>query len=75
MQPHQESLVKEKAELDEKIANLEAFQQGDIHRTLPEIERARLKRQFWHMKDYSDVLGERIAAFEGVPYGQVGSVR
>jgi hypothetical protein len=63
MQPHQERVAIEKRELDEKIAKLDAFRHGDVYPTLEEVERLRLTRQWCHMKDYSNVLGERIAAF------------
>ena len=61
MQPHQERVVTEKAELDTKISKLDTFIHGTIYPTLDEAERMRLMRQFCHMKDYSNVLGERIA--------------
>lgn len=63
MQPHQERVVTEKKELDEKIAKLDAFRHGAIYLTLPQEERERLTRQYCHMKDYSNVLNERITAF------------
>lgn len=63
MQPHQERVVTEKSELDEKIGKLDSFIHGTIYPTLAKAERMRLMRQFCHMKDYSTVLGERIAAF------------
>jgi hypothetical protein len=63
LQPHQQRAVTEKAELDEKIGKLDTFRHGDIYHTLSVAERDRLTRQYAHMKDYSNVLGERIAAF------------
>lgn len=65
MLPHQERVVTEKAELDFKIEKLYAFIHNDDgpYPNLPEIERFRLMRQYCHMMDYSNVLGERIAAF------------
>ena len=70
LQPHKErvvaeksELVAEKSELDAKIKKLDAFRHGDIYHTLSVAERDRLTRQYAHMKDYSNVLGERIAAF------------
>jgi len=62
-QPHQQRVVTEKQELDTKIEKLDAFRHGDIYHTLSVAERDRLTRQYAHMKDYSNVLGERIAAF------------
>lgn len=67
MQPHQQRVVSEKAELDEKIEKLHWFRHSAMYATLPESERSRLTRQYCHMKDYSNVLGERIAAFPQEP--------
>lgn len=63
MKPHQERVVAEKLELDTKIEKLYAFLHGEMYPMLAEEERMRLMRQYCHMKDYSNVLGERIAAF------------
>ena len=63
MQPHQERVVAEKDELDSKLKKLDMFIHGDVYSGLDEAERLRLMRQYRHMKDYSNVLGERIAEF------------
>jgi hypothetical protein len=63
MQPHQQRVVEEKEQLDLKIAKLDGFVHGTIYAALPDPERNRLMRQFCFMKDYSNVLLERIAAF------------
>lgn len=63
MQPHQERVVTEKTELDDKLTKLNAFIAGKTYNGLPEDERTRLARQAEIMKDYSDVLSDRIAAF------------
>ena len=67
MQPHQQRVVTEKAELDEKLAKLSAFISSDGFSTIvtDEDERGRLVCQEEIMKDYSAILGERIAAFAG----------
>jgi hypothetical protein len=61
--PHQQRVVTEKQELDEKIEKLAAFRGGEIYGKLAIPERERLTRQYAHMKDYSNVLLERINAF------------
>jgi hypothetical protein len=64
MQPHQERVVAEMKELDEKIVKLDTFRHSPLYETLPDAERDRLTRQYAHMKDYSNVLAERIVAFD-----------
>jgi hypothetical protein len=64
MKPHQERVVIEKQELDEKKEKLFQFVSGDLFEELPKDEQLRLLRQHIAMSDYSNVLGERIACFE-----------
>lgn len=61
--PHQQRVVDEKAELDEKLTKLEAFFESPIYNKLDCSERKRLQLQASFMRAYSDVLGERIVAF------------
>lgn len=63
LQPHQQRVVIEKAELDEKLAKLLAFHGTATFNALPPDEQDRLIRQSVWMGEYSAVLGERIAAF------------
>jgi hypothetical protein len=63
MAPHQERVVTEKAELDDKRAKLDIFLGTKFFAGLDIAERERLHRQADIMSAYSDVLGERIAAF------------
>lgn len=63
LQPHQQRVVTEKADLDEKLGRLMAFFQTPIFEGLPEAERSRLRNQARFMDGYSAVLEERIAAF------------
>jgi len=64
MQPHQERVVAEKAELDEKLGKLVKFIEGsEFFVGLADAEKARLVKQAGVMKDYSGILAERIAAF------------
>jgi uncharacterized protein len=67
MQPHQERVVAEKKELDEKLGKLKEFCFGSdtkIFASLDPHERDRLERQYDAMKLYSGILGERIANFK-----------
>ena len=63
MQDFQQRVVDEKTALDEKIAKLETFSKSAVYNILPEAEQTRLEHQVEYMQMYSDVLGERIAAF------------
>jgi hypothetical protein len=63
MQPHQERVVDERDELVEKLTKLNSFMTGEIYNGLPSDEKVRLARQACAMKDYLDILNERIQAF------------
>lgn len=63
MESYQERVVTEKAELDVKIQKLHAFSNEWTFTILPESEQDRLLRQVAHMKEYSNILRERIMAF------------
>jgi hypothetical protein len=62
--PHQQRVVDEKFELDTKIAALEDFLTNNaMFKKLDGGEQNRLVHQAVVMATYSDILGERIAAF------------
>lgn len=63
MEPHQQRVVDEKKELDERLAKLSEFGKGELFESLAPSEQGRLNRQHSIMEDLSTVLGERIAAF------------
>lgn len=63
MQPYQERVIAEKAELDERLAKLRAFFETEAFTELDNAEIERLQRQAVFMSAYSEVLRERIAAF------------
>lgn len=63
MLPHQQRVVAEKAEVDDRLNKLLAFTSTPIYAGLPQEERNRLSEQTSYMQAYSNVLGERIAAF------------
>jgi hypothetical protein len=63
MQPHQQRVVDEKASLDDKLTKLRQFFGSAIFSALPDAEQSRLRTQQVAMSTYSDILGERIAAF------------
>lgn len=64
LQPHQQRVVDEKAELDTKATALSKFiGEGAVFATLDSAEQERLKEQCELMWQYSEILGARIAAF------------
>ncbi len=67
--PHQQRVLDEKRELDEKLQKLTAFISSEKFSTIvqDEAERGRLVCQEETMKDYSAILAERIEAFGAAP--------
>lgn len=63
MQPHQQRVVAEKAELDAKREKLGEFKNTLVFEKLPWQEQVRLNTQAHIMCLYSAILGARIAAF------------
>lgn len=67
MQPHEERVVAEKRELDEKLAKLKAFcfdPGSATFKALPPEDRDLLEDQYTAMKQYSEILSKRIARFK-----------
>jgi hypothetical protein len=63
MQPDQQLVIDEKTELDDKRGKLAAFSTTQAFRGLDDDEKSRLYRQLEVMAEYSEILGDRIAAF------------
>jgi len=64
MQPHQQRVVDEKKDLDEKLDKLKVFiETSPTFKSLPADECGRLGKQFDVMTEYSSILSQRIAAF------------
>jgi mannose/cellobiose epimerase-like protein (N-acyl-D-glucosamine 2-epimerase family) len=63
LQPHQQRVVDEKTDLDDKRSKLNGFFGSVIFAGLPKDEQSRLWQQIEVMDDYSRILGQRIAAF------------
>lgn len=65
MKPHQERVVQERKELEEKLQKLSAFISSSVEfQQLPADEKGRLLKQEGLMIDYRDVLSARIANFK-----------
>ena len=65
MQPWQDLVVDEKANLDDKIMKLEIFINAPMFPKIAPEEQELLKSQCQLMRGYSTILGKRIARFEG----------
>jgi hypothetical protein len=63
MEPHQQRVVDEKAELDERRMKLDQFLKSEKSPIITIEERNRMERQESAMAIYSAILGERINAF------------
>lgn len=64
MEPHQQRVVNEKAELDDKISKLDEFiSSSQIYPNLEMKEKMNLTLQLLYMQSYSRVLGDRIEDF------------
>lgn len=63
IQPHQQRVIDEKAELDGRIAKLAAFVESPVFLSVCHDEQERLKDQLDVMRIYSEILAARIRAF------------
>lgn len=61
--PHQQRVVDEKIELDEKIEKIEAFLSNPIFLNLETLDQDALKNQLNYMRGYSSTLHFRIKRF------------
>lgn len=64
LQPHQQRVVDEKTELDEKRDKLSIFFDSDIYNGLDEENKSLLRIQHGVMTQYSDILSKRIGLFK-----------
>lgn len=61
--PYQARVIAEKEELDDKLGKLVVFLGGEVVKSLPDDELHRLRRQAGVMREYSDILHQRIQAW------------
>lgn len=64
MPPHQQRVIDEKADLDGKRDRLAVFFLGPVFAKLDNAEQERLGKQYLVLTEYSDILSQRIAAFQ-----------
>ena len=62
--PHQQRVVDEKAELDDRLDKLVTFTKSLMFTQLPSAEQERMNTQRTLMCALSAILGARISAFE-----------
>lgn len=62
-QPHEQRVIDEKAELDQRIDKLSSFLATDTFDTLTDEERSLLRRQYAVMVELSVLLASRISLF------------
>ena len=67
MEPYKQRVVDEKAALDDKIEKLLKFLGASAYHDLDPDEQGRLQKQYGLMQKYSDVLADRITAFQEAP--------
>lgn len=63
MQPYQQRVIEEEAELESKLGKLMIFRKSDQCSFLPVEQRELLDMQYYAMELYSHVLGMRIKSF------------
>lgn len=63
LQPHEERVVIEKRELDEKISKLQVFITSPVFNGLDIHDRNDLEEQYYVMISYSKILDSRIGRF------------
>jgi hypothetical protein len=63
MQPHEQRVLDEKRELDDRLERLRHFMTTGVFRSLDNLERDLMWRQAAYMSAYSQTLGERIEKF------------
>jgi hypothetical protein len=66
MQPHQERVVTEQKDLQEKIHKLNAFIRSEMFDHIDPAEQGRLKDQYDAMQRYNSILLDRINHFPKV---------
>jgi len=64
MEQYQQRVVDEKNELDTRRGRLLLFFNSDLFRSLDQAEKDRLRTQYSVMGVYSDILNQRISAFQ-----------
>ena len=64
MQPHEQRVVDEQAELEDKLRRLNDFTKVSTFHLLDSEEKTLLRMQLEVMRTYSSILGLRIANFK-----------
>ncbi|WFQ80496.1 hypothetical protein PXH59_04995 [Xenorhabdus sp. SF857] len=67
LQPHQQRVIDELAELNKRIEKLSGFIGGDIYNALEETDRYLLRVQQSAMYNYAEILHMRVKRFSSPP--------
>lgn len=65
LQPHQQRVIDEYAELTTRLGKLVTFIKSDMAKSLPATEYILLVKQCCAMEMYEGILAERISGFTG----------
>lgn len=65
---YKDRLVKEYSDLCDKLEKLIGFIGGEIYLSIPADEQNRLRTQAFVMRQYADILQERIAWGKKIPH-------
>lgn len=63
LQPHQQRVVDERTDLNDKITKIHAFFKNEVFNGLPQEDQDLLNEQSQIMMNYSDILLKRINRF------------
>lgn len=63
LEPHQQRVVEEKQQNDERLTKLIAFNEGPVFARMDQADRQLMLRQQAVMTELSEILGQRIARF------------
>jgi hypothetical protein len=75
MQPHQQRVIAEKLELDERLSKLSAFLTSPKADELSVEEWCHMKEQQFYMRGYAKVLAARILLFPAINEAETTTTR
>lgn len=73
--PHQQRMIAERAQIQDRLTKLKAFTETDLYQSLEGAEKADLGYQAQLMRDLVGILDRRIERFSGKAFAQPISSR